>query len=200
MPVRGPKVKVSRALNLPLTEKAARIMSKRSFGPGQHGQGRKRGPSVYKTQLVEKQRLKEIYNVSEKQLKKAFVRANATKGATGGALLQQLETRLDALVLRSGFAKTAYAARQYVAHGHFMVNGVRCFNGSMKIRVNDTISIREKSKAHPQIVESVSSSPEAPAYLEVNKSKIESKLVVIPERDQIPVQVTEQLIVEFYSK
>ena len=200
MPVRGPKVKVSRALNLALTPKSARIMERRSFGPGQHGLARKRSPSVYKTQLLEKQRLKHTYNISEKQLRKAYDKAAHAKGATGEVLLQILERRLDIAVLRMGFAKTAYAARQYVSHGHFEVNGVRCFTPSIVLKVGDVVSLREKSNNHPQITESVTNSPESVPYFEVDKAKISGKFVALAEREQIPVQINEQLVVEFYSK
>ena len=200
MPIRGPKVKVSRALNLALTPKAARVMEKRAFSPGQHGAGRKRSPSVYKTQMVEKQRLKFTYNISEAQLRKAYAKAGSMSGATGQNLMSLLERRLDAAVLRMGFAKTAYAARQYCAHGHFTVNGDRAFNGSQILRVGDVVAVREKSKNHGQIVESIANAPALPPYLEVDAAKLTGKLNSIPERDQIPVQVTEQLVVEFYSR
>ncbi len=200
MPIRGPKVKVSRALNLALTPKAARIMERRPYSPGQHGAARKRSASVYKTQMVEKQRLKFTYNVSEAHLAKTYDRASAMAGATGSNLVSLLERRLDAAILRMGFAKTAYAARQYVAHGHFTVNGDRSFNGSQVLRVGDVVAVREKSQNHPQIKEAAASAPTIPPYFEVDAAKLTGKLISLPEREQIPVQVNEQLVVEFYSR
>lgn len=199
MPINGPKVKVSRALNLALTPKAARVMEKRPFGPGQHGSARKRSASVYKQQLVEKQRLKFSYNVSEKQMRKAFDIASRAAGSTGEVLMQTLERRLDTLVQRMGFAKTAYAARQYCAHGHFLVNGTRAWSGSMALKVGDVVTIRERSKGHPQIKEALESGNIA-SYVETDKNKMESKFIRIPNRDEIPVPVNEQLVVEFYSR
>ncbi len=200
MAIRGPKVKVSRALNLALTPKAARVMEKRPYTPGQHGQARRRSPSVYKTQLMEKQRLKFSYNVSEAHLRNAYARAAAMPGATGLNLVTLLERRFDAAIVRMGFAKTVYAARQYCAHGHFEVNGSRSFNGSQLLRVGDVITLREKSKNHGQIKESIENAPELPSYFEVDKVKFSGRLVALPERDQVPIQVNEQLIVEFYSR
>lgn len=199
MPINGPKVKVSRALNMALTPKAARVMEKRPFGPGQHGMARKRSASVYKQQLVEKQRLKFSFNVSEKQMRKAFDVASRAAGSTGEVLLQTLDHRLDSMVVRMGFAKTAYAARQYCAHGHFMVNGVRAWTGSRALKVGDVVSVRESSKGHPQIKEALETGAPA-AYVETDKNKMESKFIRIPNRDEIPVPVNEQLVVEFYSR
>lgn len=200
MPIRGPKVKVSRALGLAITPKAAKVMERRSFSPGQHGMARKRSPSVYKTQLVEKQRLKFTYNIKEAQLRKLYAKAAHAHRATGEELMALLEKRLDAAILRMGFAKTCYAARQYVAHGHFEVNGVRSFNGSQQLKIGDVISVREKSANHPQINESIENAPAIPAYLEVDSKKKSGKLVAEPERDQVPCQIQEQLVVEFYSR
>jgi small subunit ribosomal protein S4 len=161
---------------------------------------RKKNAGVYKQQLVEKQRLKFTYNISEAQLAKTYTEANRRDGSSGDNLMQLLESRLDSLVYRSGFARTIFAARQYVAHGHFQVNGVRSHSPSRLIKANDLIAVREKSKNHPQIKEAIDGAPEAPNYLAVNKDKLEAKLVNSPLRDQIPVKLNEQLVVEYYSK
>jgi len=200
MPHRGPKAKLSRSLNLALTPKAARVMERRPFPPGQHGQGRRRSSSVYKTQLVEKQRLKFTFNISESQLKKTYDRASRMTGSTGDHLMELLDTRLDAAVFRMGFARTIFAARQYVAHGHFEVNGVRCFTPSIQLRVGDEIKVREKSQNHVQITEALDNAPACPEYYEVDKTKKLGKLISKPMREQIPVNITEQLVVEFYSR
>ncbi len=200
MPIQGPKVKVSRSLGIALTPKAVKILEKRNFPPGQHGIGRKRSASIYKTQMTEKQRLKFTYNISESHLRKAYRVAAHQAGATGANLLIMLERRFDAAVLRMGFARTTSAARQYCAHGHFELNGKRVFAGSQLVKVGDVISVREKSKNHPQIVEASKGGPVVPPYYEVDVAKLEGKVIAIPMRDQIPVQLQEQLVVEFYSR
>lgn len=202
MPYTGPKVKIARALNLALTPKAARIMERRSFSPGQHGLARKKAPSVYKAQLLEKQRLKATYNVSEKQLSHYYDDASRSHESTGEVLLRLLETRADAALYRMGFAKTIYAAQQYIAHGHFSLNGRRIFTSSHAIRVGDILAVREQSKAHPQIIEALTNSAglQIPEYYEINKVKMEGKLVSKPIRTQMPIQLNEQQVVEYYSK
>ena len=121
-------------------------------------------------------------------------------GSAGDNLMVLLETRLDALVFRMGFARTIFAARQYVAHGHFSVNGVRSFSPSRLIKAGDVIAVRERSKNHVQIKEALENAPAAPEYLSVDKDKMEGKLVATPLRTQIPVQLQEQLVVEYYSR
>lgn len=196
------KVKISRALGIALTPKAARIMERRSFTPGQHGLARKKTPSTYKMQLMEKQRLKAMYNLPETQLRRYYERATQSHESTGSALLIFLETRVDSAIYRMGFARTIYAARQYIAHGHFSINGRRIHTPSHGIKVGDIISVIEKSKGHPQMVESLthSGSVVVPEYYEINKVKMEGRLIAKPIREQIPVKLVEQHIVEFYSK
>lgn len=200
MPVRGPKVKIARALGLAFTPKAGRIMEKRPYGPGQHGMSRKRNASVYKTQLLEKQRLKHTYNVSEAQLSGAYTKATRAHGSTGEKMLQILETRIDAMVLRFGFARSSYAARQYVAHGHFEINGKRCWSPSHAVKPGDVVSVREKSKNHPQIIEASSNAGETPEYIQVDREKLQGTLIALPLRTQMPLALDEQLVIEFYSR
>lgn len=200
MAFRGPKAKVARSLGLATTQKTQKILDRRNFPPGQHGQNRKKSASVYKQQLVEKQRLRFTYNISEAQLEKAFHEANRRNGSAGDNLMIILETRIDALVYRMGFARTIFAARQYVSHGHFAVNGVRCFTPSQAVKAGDVISVRERSKNHPQILDAIENAPETPEYVSVDKAKLEGTLVAIPLRDQIPVKLEEQLVVEYYSR
>ena len=195
MSYRGPKAKVARSLGLAITQKTQKVLDRRNFGPGQHGQDRKKSASVYKQQLVEKQRLRFTYNISEAQMAKTYA-----EGSAGDNLMILLETRLDALVYRMGFARTIFAARQYVAHGHFAVNGVRSFSPSRLIKAGDVISVRERSKNHVQIKEALESAPTLPEYVSVDKDKMEGKLVATPLRAQIPVQLQEQLVVEYYSR
>ncbi len=197
-----PKVRVSRALGIPLTAKAARIMEHRPTTPGQHGLSRKRSPSVFKTQLMEKQRLKATYNISEKQLKRYFKEAQRSSENTGDVLLSLLESRVDLAIFRMGFANTIYAAQQYVSHGHFNVNNRRTNTPSQRLKPDSVVSIREKSKNQPQILDALthSHSVQVPEYYEINKVKMEGRLVAPPQREQIPVSIKEQLVVEYYSR
>lgn len=200
MAFRGPKAKVARSLGLATTQKTQKVLDRRNFPPGQHGQNRKKSASVYKQQLVEKQRLRFTYNISEAQLEKAFHEANRRSGSAGDNLMVLLETRLDALVFRMGFARTIFAARQYVAHGHFAVNGVRSYAPSRMIKAGDVISVRERSKNHSQIKDAIENAPDVPEYLSVDKTKMEGTLVAMPLRDQVPVKLEEQLVIEYYSR
>ena len=140
---RGPKGKVARSLGVAVSQKTQKALDRRNFAPGQHGQTRKKSASVYKQQLVEKQRLRFTYNISEAQLAKAYKEANRREGSAGDNLMILLETRLDAVVFRMGFARTIFAARQYVAHGHFTVNGVRSFSPSRLIKAGDVVAVRD---------------------------------------------------------
>ena len=196
---RGPKGKVARSLGVAVSQKTQKALDRRNFAPGQHGQTRKKSASVYKQQLVEKQRLR-TYNISEAQLAKAYKEANRREGSAGDNLMILLETRLDAVVFRMGFARTIFAARQYVAHGHFTVNGVRSFSPSRLIKAGDVVAVREQSKEHVQIKEAIASAAAAPEYLSVDLGKMQGTLVKLPLRDQIPVKLEEQLVVEYYSR
>ena len=198
----GAKVKKSRALGVALTPKAQRIMRKRPNPPGQHGeqgQKRRRRPSAYAVQLVEKQRLRFQYNVTEGYLSKTFAQATKSIGSTGESLVQLLESRLDVLVLRAGFAPTIYAARQYVTHGHFQINGHKATIPSMRLKVGDVITIRERSKAMGMFNELKTTMPVAP-YMTTDESKMSSKFDYMPTRFEIPVICDEHLVVEFYSR
>ena len=200
--MKNPKVKIARALGIPFTSKASRIMEHRPAAPGQHGLNRKRSPSVFKTQLMEKQRLKATYSISEKQLKRYFNEARRSSENTGDVLLRLLESRVDSAIFRMGFANTIYAARQYVSHGHFNVNDRRTNTPSQMLKPGSVVSIREKSKNHPQILDALthSQSVQVPEYYEINKVKMEGRLVALPQREQIPVNIKEQLVVEYYSR
>lgn len=203
MKFNGPKVKLSRALGIALTPKAQKYMEKRPYPPGQHGEAkaRKRQQSVYGKQLLEKQKLRFQYNISERQMRNYFRKAAAKRGKTGEVLVQQLETRLDAMVLRSGLARTIYAARQFVGHGHIEVNGKRVDIPSFGVRVGDVVSIKESRRTNVHIVDAVDYSPPPPSYIERQRpGGFEAKLLRIPLREEIPVIADENMIVEFYSK
>jgi small subunit ribosomal protein S4 len=196
---RGPKVKIARALGIALTPKAARIMERRPNPPGQHGAATRRKLSEYKKQLVEKQRLRAQYNVSERQLRNTFAQAIRQTGNTGVRLLQLLEMRLDAVVVRAGFVRTIYAARQAVAHGHFLVNGKKVDRPAFRVQPGDVVALATRSK--DMIAFSVPlENARPPAYLQLDKDKRSVRVNEIPEREQIPVQCEASLIVEFYSR
>jgi small subunit ribosomal protein S4 len=198
MNFRGPKVKLSRSLGLPLTPQAAEIMKRRPYGPGQHGQARSRKPSEYKVQLLEKQRVRFQYNISERQMSNYFERAARANGATGEVLIQLLETRLDAFVYRAGFARTIYAARQYVTHGHLLVNGKAVNIPSYSLKVGDVVSVKPNSSLLQQMEEALKSASQ-PAYISVVNGN-SARFVQMPGREDVPVIGELSLVVEYYSR
>ncbi len=173
----------------------------RAYAPGQHGQGRKKS-SEYGLQLRAKQKARRFYGVQEGQFRHYFEIAERKQGVTGENLLKILESRLDNVVYRVGFASSRAEARQLIGHGHFEVNGSRVDIASYLLKAGDVIAICEKSKALEKmkgVVEANASRP-APAWIDVDKDKCEAKVIALPERDQIDAPVEEQPIVEFYSK
>lgn len=198
----GPKVKLSRKLGIAITPKAVKYMEKRPYPPGQHGPAKGGRPpkSEYGKQLLEKQRLRFQYNVSERQMRNYFRKALRSKNATGEMLVQLLESRLDAIVLRAGFARTIYASRQYVAHGHIEVNGERVDIPSYRVRPGDIVSIRQKSRQLAPILEAMANVPSAISYVERDWINMQATFVRIPPREEIPVICEVEKVVEFYSK
>lgn len=198
----GPKVKLSRKLGIALTPKAAKYMEKRPYPPGQHGPAKGTRPpkSEYGKQLLEKQRLRFQYNVSERQMRNYFRKALRSKGRTGEVMIQLLETRLDSVVLRAGFARTIYAARQYVNHGHIEVNGLRVDIPSYRLKAGDIVSIREKSRQLAPILSAMADVPPALKYVERDWKNMQATFVYTPSREEIPVICEVDKIVEFYSK
>ncbi|WP_093662546.1 30S ribosomal protein S4 [Streptomyces radiopugnans] len=198
-----PKVKKSRALGIALTPKAVKYFEQRPYPPGEHGRGRKQN-SDYKVRLLEKQRLRAQYDISERQMARAYDRARKAEGKTGEALVIELERRLDALVLRSGIARTIYQARQMVVHGHIEVNGRKVDKPSFRVRPEDVVSVRERSRAkHPfQVAREGGYAPdgETPRYLQVNLQALAFRLDREPNRKEIPVVCDEQLVVEYYAR
>ena len=192
-------VKLSRALGVALTAKAARFMEKRPYGPGQHGKGKRPTQSNFGKQLLEKQRLKAQYNVTEKQLRNYFQQAFKLKGSTGTNMLRLLESRLDMTILRAGFAPTIYAARQMVSHGHITVNGKRVNKPAFKVKIGAIVTPSEKGKKHPLITSTVASSI-IPGFISLDKSTLTASFQYLPERQEIPITCDEQMVVEFYSR
>lgn len=196
----GPKVRLSRKLGIALTAKSGKYMERKPNPPGQHGVNKRRAKaSDYGKQLFEKQRLRMQYNVHERQLRRYVDQAQRAVGNTGEILVQALESRLDAVVFRAGFARSVYASRQYVTHGHILVNGKRVDIPSYRVKVNDVITVREKSRKLPCFQEAVRTSA-PPAYLEVTKSTMSVKLLYVPPREEVPIICEVPLVVEYYSR
>ncbi|MER5745501.1 30S ribosomal protein S4 [Streptomyces sp. NPDC059913] len=198
-----PKVKKSRALGIALTPKAVKYFEARPYPPGEHGRGRKQN-SDYKVRLLEKQRLRAQYDISERQMARAYDRAKKAEGKTGEALVVELERRLDALVLRSGIAKTIYQARQMVVHGHIEVNGGKVDKPSFRVRPDDVVQVRERSRSKVpfQVAREGGNDTdgETPRYLQVNLKALAFRLDRDPNRKEIPVICDEQLVVEYYAR
>tara|TARA_B100000929_G_scaffold58868_1_gene44365 strand:+ start:794 stop:1411 length:618 start_codon:yes stop_codon:yes gene_type:complete len=179
-----------------------RLLNRKSYAPGQHGQTRRRRLSNYGVQLQEKQKIKSMYGLLEKQFRNYFTKAEKMSGETGTNLLQMLESRLDNIVYRISFAPTRPAARQLVNHGHFLVNDKRVNIPSYILKSGDKIQVREKSKKMDLILDSIKrikGDIDLP-WLELDKGKMQGSFLGMPERDQIDQTIKEQLVVELYSK
>ncbi|UII28894.1 30S ribosomal protein S4 [Fulvivirga maritima] len=197
---RGPKTKIARRFNEPIFG-PSKALQKKSYPPGQHGRGRRRKQSEYAIQLMEKQKAKYTYGVLEKQFANLFDKASRKSGITGEVLLQLLETRLDNTVFRLGIAPTRRAARQLVLHKHIVVNGEVVNIPSVAIKPGDTVGVRERSKSLEAITDSLAThGVKRFPWLEWEGSEMVGKLVTLPQRDEIPENINEQLIVELYSK
>jgi small subunit ribosomal protein S4 len=175
---------------------------RRAYAPGQHGQNRRRKASDYGEQLREKQKVKRIYGIAERQFRGYYYRASRMKGVTGENLLLLLERRLDNIVYRLGFASDHAEARQLVRHGHFTVNGSQVNIPSYLVRVNDLIAIREKSKKIVRLSDSLAAVDRrgVPQWLELDKDNFRGKIKSFPAREDFTMPIREQLIVELYSK
>jgi small subunit ribosomal protein S4 len=199
----GPKTKKARAFGEAIFgyDKA---YEKRKYPPGQHGSSKKRKQKTdYALELLEKQKAKYTYGVLEKQFRNLFEKAAAKSGVTGEILLQLLESRLDNVVYRMGVAKTRRSARQLVSHGHILVDGILTNIPSMLLRPGAVVSVRGKSKTVDLIVSNVSAKRDGTksyGWIEWNSDKMEGRYLAHPEREKIPENINEQLIVELYSK
>lgn len=175
---------------------------RKEYAPGQHGQGRRRKASEYGIQLREKQKIRRIYGVLESQFRNYYEKASSQKGITGENLLNLLECRLDNVVYRIGFAPSLTAARQLVRHRHFTVNGHIVDIPSYNVKPDELIKVKDSSKRLAVIHDSLRRVKEgklAP-YLDLDKAKLEGKLIQLPAREDIPIDVNEQAVVELYSK
>lgn len=176
-------------------------IERRAYPPGQHGQGRTKF-SEYGTQLREKQKVRRMYGLLERQFAQYFVKADSAKGVTGENLLILLERRLDNTVYRGGFAGSRSEARQLVRHGHVLVNGKKCNIPSRSLKVGDAISIRERSRKNVRLTESMESAERrgTPSWLELEKDQFKAVVKAMPNREEITLPIQEQLIVELYSR
>lgn len=196
----GPKSRIARKFKEPIfgPDKA---LEKKNYPPGQHGTAKKRAKqSEYAIQLQEKQKAKYTYGILERQFEKTFNRAARMKGITGEVLLQLIEARLDNVVYRMGIAPSRSAARQLVGHRHITVNGNVVNIASYTLRPGDTVAVRERSKTLEAINNSLSTVSNQYPWIEFNRETLVGKFVSMPERQQIPENIREQLIVELYSK
>lgn len=201
---RSPIVKQSRREGYALHPKAHKIMVKKSGIPGQHGRSRQGKMSLYAQQLREKQKVRRLYGLLEKQFARLMADANRAEGQSGEVLLQLLERRLDNVIYRAGFATSRRAARQLVTHGHFMLNGRRVDIPSIRVKVGDEIVVRPKSAKSgyfANIENIVKDSVQGPlSWLKSDSKKLTVTITGLPKRDEAEADITEQLIVEYYSR
>jgi small subunit ribosomal protein S4 len=196
----GPKSKIARKFGDPIYG-ADKYFEKKNYPPGQHGANkRRRKQSEYGVQLQEKQKAKYTYGVLERQFLNMFKKASRSKGVTGEVLLQLLETRLDNTVYRLGLSPTRSGARQLVSHKHITVNGSIVNIPSYSLKPGDIVGVREKSKSLESINDSLAARRVSVSWLEWDQTQMAGKFVNVPERDEIPENIKEQLIVELYSK
>ena len=198
------KTRLSRSLGLALTPKAAKYLEKRPYAPGEHGRTKRKADSDYAVRLREKQRLRAQYGIREAQLRNVFQEARKTQGLTGENLVELLEMRLDALVLRAGFARTTAQARQLVVHRHILVDGQLVDRPSFRVKPGQLIHVKPRSEVleplqvaaaggHAEVL------PPVPAYLDVELDKLHATLVRRPKRAEVPVTCDVQLVVEYYA-
>ena len=196
----GPKTKIARKFGEAIFGED-KSFEKKNYPPGQHGNNRRRGKkSEYAIQLMEKQKAKYTYGILERQFRNLFKKANSSKGVTGEVLLQLCESRLDNLVYRLGISPTRSGARQLVSHRHITVNNEICNIPSRIIKPGEVIGVREKSKSVATIENSISANSSIYEWVSWNSDRMQGTFVSLPERDQIPENIKEQLIVELYSK
>lgn len=197
----APAGKLSRSLGIAITPKGGKVLDERPYRPGQHGR-RRRDQTEYGLRLLEKQRLKAQYFISEKQLRRAFDAAARRPGRTDENLIADLERRLDAVVLRAGFARTIYQARQLVSHGHIQVNGDRVNLPAYRLRDGDFVSVKPASAEMPVFVAAREQAnvEKTPAYLEVFSDQLATRLLRAPSRTEVPVICDVHLVVEYYAR
>ncbi|WP_125707996.1 30S ribosomal protein S4 [Companilactobacillus zhongbaensis] len=195
----GPRWKLSRRLGISLSG-TGKELARRNYAPGQHGQNQRRKISEYGSQLREKQKLRFMYDVNERQFRNLFLRAGKLDGIHGVNLMVLLEERLDNLVYRLGFASSRPQARQLVNHGHITVDGKRVDIPSYEVKVGQVISLREKSKDLQIVKESLENVVGRPGFVSYDENQMSGSLVRLPERDELEPNIDESLIVEYYNQ
>lgn len=195
----GPIWKKSRRFGISITG-TGKELNKRPYAPGQHGPNQRKKMSEYGLQLNEKQKLRYMYGMNEKQFARLFERAGKMEGVHGENFLTLLECRLDNLVYRIGFARTRRAARQLVSHGHVTVNGKKVDIPSYHVRLGEVIGLRERSRDLQIVKEALDENVFRPEYLSFDENKLEATFTRLPERSELPQEIDEKLIVEFYSR
>ncbi len=197
----GPRLRIVRRLDVDLPGLTRKSREKRPYPPGQHGQGRKKRPSAFGMQLTEKQKLCFNYGIGERQMRRLFAEAKATRGVTGEVLLELLERRLDNVVFRAGLAPTIPAARQLVCHGHVLVNGKRVDIASFRVPTGAEIKLRARS-IDLDIVQRSLAAPglPLPAWIECDKERRLAKLTGSPRGGGVPFELDVQLVVEYYAR
>jgi small subunit ribosomal protein S4 len=198
------KTRLSRSLGIALTPKAAKYLEKRPYAPGEHGRTKRKADSDYAVRLREKQRLRAQYGIREKQLRIAFEESRRAQGLTGENLVELLEMRLDALVLRAGIARTTAQARQMVVHRHILVDGHLVDRPSFRVKPGQLIHVKPKSEGTEPFQVAAAGGhvdvlPKTPGYLEVELDKLQARLVRRPKRAEVPVTCEVQLVVEYYA-
>ena len=195
----GPSYKQARRVGFSISE-TGKELARRPYGPGQHGADRKGKLSDYGTQLKEKQKVRFMYGVNEKQFHKTFLEAEKMQGIQGVNFLRLLESRLDNLVYRIGFASTRRGARQLVNHGHVTVNGKKVDIPSYRVKVGDVISMKEDDKNLKVVTEALAKVTKRVEFINYDENKMEATYVRMPERNELNADINEALIVEFYNK
>ncbi|MCR6095507.1 30S ribosomal protein S4 [Salipaludibacillus agaradhaerens] len=195
----GPSWKISRRLGISLSG-TGKELQKRPYGPGQHGPNQRKKLTEYGLQLQEKQKLRHMYGMNERQFQRLFEQAGKQSGIHGENFMILLESRLDNLVYRLGLARTRRQARQLVNHGHITVDGGRVDIPSYRVTPGQTISLREKSRNLDIVKAAVEVNDFTPAYVEFDADKLEGTFTRLPERSELPAEINEQLIVEWYSR
>lgn len=195
----GSEYKRARRVGFSISE-TGKELARRPYGPGQHGNARKGKLSDYGIQLKEKQKVRFMYGLSERQFRKTFDEASKIKGIHGTNFLRLLESRLDNLVYRTGFSSTRRGARQLVNHGHVTVNGKKVDIPSYRVKVGDVISLKEKDKELKIVLDSLAKVVKRVEFINYDDKKMEATYVRLPERSELNADINESLIVEFYNK
>lgn len=195
----GPAYKKSRRLGFSTLE-TGKELARRPYAPGQHGADRKKKLSEYGVQMQEKQKMRFMYGLTEKQFKRTFERAQKMDGIAGENFFKLLESRLDNVVYRMGLSNTRRGARQLVNHGHVMVNGKKVDIPSFEVKPGSTITLKENSKEHPAVKLALEGRTSRPAYVEFDEKKMSGTYVRYPERNELTSEINESLIVEFYNR